>query len=355
MKTSNLFSLDEWGRALVPERVRPHLHEYALKAGIKKVNYKLFGALFFISLFIAIILYFWIPKNPYIPWSAYTFLKQRSTDFLSTLFNLGLGSFVVLFVLMIIASAIGMFSIYFYVDLKIYSRTKEIEEILPEFLQYVASNLKGGMSFDRALWSAIKPRFGVLATEIEIAAKKVMTGEEVDQALMEFTNMYDSPMLKRTFNLIVEGMKGGGSIVYLIDKVIENINESQVLKKEMSASVTSYIIFISFIVIFVAPALFALSFQLLIIVSSFGEKLGGAGASDMPIQFGSGSIDPSDFGNFSLIAVGIIAAFSSMITSIIKRGDVKGGVKYIPVFLVLALLDYKIFMKILMAAFASLL
>ena len=345
MEFKNIFSLEEWGRALVPERVRPHLHEYLLKAGITEVNYGFFGILFFASLVIAIGFYFWLP---------YGFLKQRSVDLLATLLNLGLGSFIVLFVSMTLLSILVMFSVYFYIDLMIYGRTKEIERILPDFLQYVASNLKGGMSFDRALWSAIKPRFGVLANEIEIAAKKVMTGEEVDTALTEFTKMYDSPMLRRSFDLIIEGMRGGGNIVYLIDKVIDNINETQTLKKEMAASVTSYVIFISFIVILVAPGLFALSFQLLSIVNSFAGKIGGGAGAAMPIKFSNVSINPKDFSNFSMISIGIIASFSSMIISIIRRGDIKGGIKFVPLFLALSILDYRFFMWILKGTFASL-
>lgn len=344
-RLTNVLSLDEWGRSLVPERFRPHLHEYLLKAGIVGVNYSFFGILFFTSLAVAIGFYFWLP---------YSFLKQRSVDLLSTLLNLGIGSFIVLFVSMTLLSFIVMFAVYFYIDLMIYNRTKEIEKILPDFLQYVASNLKGGMSFDKALWSAIKPRFGVLANEVEIAAKKVMTGEEIDVALSEFTRMYDSPMLRRSFDLIIEGMRGGGNIVYLIDKVIDNINETDTLKKEMAASVTTYVIFISFIVIFVAPALFALSYQLLTIVNSFASKIGSTGGANLPLKFSNVSIDPSDFSNFSMIAIGIISSFSSMIISIIRRGDIKGGIKFVPLFLALAIADYRIFMSILSGVFSSL-
>ncbi|MFO8016705.1 MAG: type II secretion system F family protein [Candidatus Woesearchaeota archaeon] len=345
MAFKNIISLEEWGRALVPEKFRPHISEYLLKAGIKQVNYRFFGALFFITLAIAIGIYFAF---------VYSFLSSRATDMIGTLVNLGLGSFIFLFVSMTALSFLVMFAVYFYIDLMIYQRTKEIERILPEFLQYVASNLKGGMSFDRALWSAIKPRFGVLSTEIEIAAKRVMTGEDVDVALKEFTQMYDSPMLRRSFDLIIEGMRGGGRVVYLIDKVIENINESQTLKKEMAASVTSYVIFISFIVIFVAPALFALSYQLLIIVNSFAGKIGDTAGANLPISFSNVSINPDDFSNFSFMAIGIISTFSSMIVSIIRRGDIKGGLKFVPVFLVLAILDYHVFMKILEGAFSFL-
>ncbi|MCX6706733.1 MAG: hypothetical protein NT001_01170 [Candidatus Woesearchaeota archaeon] len=318
MKTrQKLFFLEEWGKALVPERIRPHLRDYLLKAGITEVNYRFFGALFYVCLAVALIFYFYLP---------YGFLRDRSIGIANTLLYLGLGSFIVVFVLLISLSFLVMGIIYFWLDLRIYKRTKEIEEILPEFLQFVSGNLK----------------------------KKVMTGEDVDEALREFTKKYDSPILRRSFDLIIEGMKSGGRIVYLIDKVIEDINEAKMLKKEMSASVTSYVIFITFIVLVIAPGLFALSYQLLTIVSSFAGKLGGSSGavSSMPIKFSAVSINPDDFINFARMCVAIIAVFSSIIISLISRGDIKSGIKYIPVFLIVSLVNFSIFMFFLRNMFS---
>ncbi len=345
-------SLEEFGRAFVPEGIRPRLRSYLMKAGITQVNYTMFGAMFMISLGLSIFLYLFY---------AMPFLQSMGVGLAGSLIYMGFGTFAFISVTILAFSGLFMVFIYIYLDVKIYNRTKEIEKILPEFLQFVAGNLKGGMSFDQALWSSIKPRFGVLANEIEIAAKKVMTGGDVDEALTEFTQKYDSPMLKRAFDLIVEGMRGGGTIVDLIDKVTENITESQILKKEMAASVMSYVIFISFIVILVAPGLFALSFQLLNIVESFGSKLGGsasggsAGGMSMPIKFSSDGMDKESFKMFSFAALGIISFFSSMILSVIRRGDVKGGLKMIPVFVFLSLLNYKILVDALGGVFSFML
>ncbi len=337
--------LEEWGKALIPEKIRPHLRDYLLKAGIGEVNYKFFGALFYISLALSLIFYFYLP---------YSYLRDKSIGIISTLIYLGLGSFIVVAAALFLLAGLVMLCVYFYLDLKIYKRTKEIEEILPDFLQFVSGNLKGGMSFDRALWGAIKPRFGVLAAEIEIAAKKVMTGEDVDDALKAFTKQYDSSMLRRSFDLVVEGMKGGAEIAPLMDKVIENIKETQTLRKEMAASVTAYTIFITFIVVIVAPGLFGLSFQLLTIVSSFATKLGaaGGGGGQLPIRFAEVAINPDDFKMFSRGSLAVIAVFSSMIISVIKRGDIKGGIKYIPVFLIASLAAYEIFFRALASMFS---
>jgi pilus assembly protein TadC len=67
---------------------------------------------------------------------------------------------------------ISLLVVFFYFDYKIYQRTKEIEEVLPEFLQLTSANISAGMTIDRALWFAVRPKFGVLAKEIEEVAKK---------------------------------------------------------------------------------------------------------------------------------------------------------------------------------------
>ncbi|MCX8146987.1 MAG: hypothetical protein N3D84_00800, partial [Candidatus Woesearchaeota archaeon] len=130
---------------------------------------------------------------------------------------------------------------------------------------------------------------------------------------------------------------------------------AKTLKKEMAASVTSYVIFITFIVLIVGPALFGLSYQLLTIVSGFSSKIGAAtaGVTGLPLSFAGGTaINTEDFKTFSRLSVGIIATFSSMIISIIRRGDIKGGIKYIPVFLAVSLIDYEIFLYLFTKIFA---
>ena len=49
--------LEEFGKAFVPRIVIPYLREYLLKAGIKEVPYKFFGALFYLSAVITGIIY----------------------------------------------------------------------------------------------------------------------------------------------------------------------------------------------------------------------------------------------------------------------------------------------------------
>jgi len=230
-----------------------------------------------------------------------------------------------------------------------------MEEMLPDFLQTVSSNLKGGMSFENSLWASIKPRFSILANEMSEVSKKVMTGYDVDKALTEIAEKYNSPMLRRSVDLIMSELKAGGNIAELIDKVVENLKNTRLLKEDMSASAIAYIIFISAIVIFISPLLFALSFNLLTVIINFVGKLATATerVQSLPFTFSKIAIEPDSFRTFSIAAISLISIFSSMIVSIVEKGNVKAGLKYIPIFLIGSLLFYFIFMGVLGAIFGN--
>ena len=68
------------------------------------------------------------------------------------------------------------------------------------------------MTIDKALWYAVRPKFGVLANEIETVAKETMKGEDLKIALQKFADKYDSILLKRSISLLSEGIDAGGEI-----------------------------------------------------------------------------------------------------------------------------------------------
>lgn len=334
MKLKIIF-LEEFGKAFIPKKIRPHIREYLLKVGIEKVPYKFFGGMFYLSLIGTYFIYLY---------KIYPGLSQNVTSFW----------FLILTFLSWVGVQLGIiFVIIFatrqYLELKIFNRTKDMEEILPEFLRYVSENLKGGMSFDKSLWTAIRPQYGVLAEEIEIVAKKVMSGHDVEEALKEFTNKYDSPMLKRSFNLIIEGMKGGSQIAELIERIESNLRETKILKEEMSATNTTYVIFMTVIVLFIAPALFGLAYNLLLVLTSIAGSLGGSvgAVSNLPINLTDIKVNPESFKTFSMIALIVISVFATMIISIIRKGNIKQGMKNIPVYAIVSVVMYMLFRSVL--------
>ena len=336
--------LEEFGKAFVPKKAIPNLRAYLLKAGFSEVPYKFFGLLFYISAFITTLIFITF---------IFPYLKKFS------FFEIYTYSFLSWFLVQLFFAALFILLVYFYLDLKIYYLTKKMEEQLPDFLQVLSANLKAGMTFERALWSAVKPRFKVLGSEMAIASKKVMTGYEVSKALKELSDKYDSLMLRQTVDLMISELDSGGNVAEMIDRLVDNLKETKALKDEMSGSAIAYIIFISVIVIVISPLLFALSFHLLILMLNFASQLSSATqrADALPFFLLKTGIAPEkfkdDFRIFSMITIFVISLFSSLIVAIVEKGEMKGGLKYIPIYVFGSIGFYFIFMRLLGALFSG--
>ena len=332
--------LEEFGKAFVPKKFTPNLRSYMLKAGFNEVPYKFFGMLFYISALVTTLIFIAF---------IYPYLKKFS------LLQIYIYSFLSWFVVQLFFATLFILLVYFYMDLKIYKRTRKMEEELPDFLQVLSANLKGGLTFEKALWAAIKPRFGVLGSEMAKASKKVMTGYDISKALTDLADKYNSLMLRRTIDLMISEIESGGNVSQLIDRLVDNLKETKELKDEMSASAIAYVIFISVIVVVISPLLFALSFQLLLIILNFIGQLSGAtqNIASSPFKFSKTNVKPEDFRTFSLIAISVIAFFSSLIVSIVEKGDIKGGIKYIPIYIFGSMAFYFFFMKLLGSLFGG--
>jgi Flp pilus assembly protein TadB len=245
-----------------------------------------------------------------------------------------------------------------YLDIKMFRRKLELEEVLPDFLQLTSSNIRAGMPIDRALWFAVRPRFGVLAREIENVAKRTLSGEELEAALVDFAKKYDSPMLIRSIYLLNEGMAAGGDIGDLLNKIALNIMEMRTMKRDMSANVTTYVIFITFAAIMASPVLFALSNQLLEIVQTIAADVGSegtaaSGTGGMSLGLDKDAISQSDYFYFTLITIFFSSMFAAIIVSTIKKGNIKEGAVYIPVYIIVAIVAFFIANYIMGSLFGS--
>lgn len=327
------------GKAFLPKKIRPGLRKYFLTAGIEEVPYHLFGLLF---LFSAIVSYF-----------IFTFIFLKIIQGKGIVVS-GFLSFFIFLALMLIIVLLVMIVVYFFLNIKIYNRTKEMEYLFPDYLTLVSTGLKGGLSFEKALWNSIKPEFKVLANEIGLVSKKVMTGDSLSDALMEFATKYNSPIIRGNIELLVSEVEVGGKISDILDHIVENLKKTMYLKKEMAASTTTYMMFIGVLVTFICPILFALSFQLFQIITGFISGISGSLALVQgTFKIGMPSIRPEDFRLFSIASIFIISFFSSMIISIIEKGSYKGGLKYFPMFIITSITIYFVAYKILSLLFSG--
>ncbi|HGJ67136.1 TPA: hypothetical protein ENS27_17380 [bacterium] len=283
-------------------------------------------------------------------WTVYLLIRGFVFGLIDKVFVPILISWLVFYPLLLLVSW-GI--IFFVLDYKKYKRKKELEEVWPEYLQLVVSNINAGMLIDVALWSAVKPKYKVLAKEIEQVAKQTLTGKELSEALQEFAEKYDSVMVKRTINLLIEGMESGGKIATLLNKISLDIQETKIMRKEMSASVMTYSIFISFATIAAAPFLFALSTQLLIVIQTIIGKLGETSTTTM-VSFSADSVKISDFKIFAYIMLTITSFMSACLIGSIRRGSIKDGLKFIPLFIIGTLVIYYFSSLLLASLFGNL-
>lgn len=239
------------------------------------------------------------------------------------------------------------------------SRRRRVEEVLPEFLSLSAANVRAGMTIDQAMWYAAKPEFGILSEEVSNVAKKTFGGVPFNQAIDYLPERFNSKSIKRSVALIKQGIASGGKLADILERTADDSQEMMILRKEISASLIMYIIFIVFAGAIGTPFLFAISGRLIAILENVFSTLpadpssyASAGLQTSVIVPSKPSISSADFFLFTMLCAIMTAVFSSLIIGVISKGSKKEGVPYIP-FLVAASLVIFFLMSIALEGLLS--
>lgn len=257
-----------------------------------------------------------------------------------------------LFILIFVLFEIIMHSILI---IKSDNRTKFVEDIIPDFLRLLSSNIRSGFTIDKALLLSARPEFGQLEREIKQAAKETISGESTENALRRLVEKFNSKSLRRSIDLLTEGVLKGGNLPNLLDNLAEDIRQVKTMRKEVSAIVMMYVIFIFFAAGIGAPLLYSVSGFL---VSSMGEITGkmetGSVPSNAPfVSFKAAEIDPEFLNLYSIIAILITAIFGGMLIGLVQEGSERSGLKFIPILLLIGLGIYFISRSALLGLFGG--
>jgi pilus assembly protein TadC len=248
----------------------------------------------------------------------------------------------------IIACVLYLGAIYTIIELQIDSRRSKMEEILPDFLQITAANVRSGMPIDRAMVYSARPEFAPLTQEIQEFNKRIASGESLQNSLIVLSTRFRSRQLKRTVNLMLEGIAYGGGMVDLLERVAADIRQQQLLQKEIAGQLFMYSLFIIFASVFAAPLLFAVSVEMINITTSIwsgissqlqGGKIQMAGALSM-FTPKPPSITSEDFKNFALATMIMISTFAAFIVASISSGVASRGIKYVPIFILISVVIF---------------
>jgi flagellar protein FlaJ len=245
----------------------------------------------------------------------------------------------------IITLVIYAFGVFILLQLSAESKAKFVENVLPDALQLMASNIRAGLTTDKALLLAARPEFGPLKDEIGRIGRETMAGRNFTDALKKSTARIRSRDMERTITLIVQSLKSGGQLADLLDQTADGMRDQQLMQKEISASVLMYAMFIAIAIALGAPMLFALSTFLLellvknvnLISSQMPMSLKSMASSSIPISVGTISIRPEFARMYSMVSIASSSFFGSLIIGLILKGEEKAGLKYIPIMLIIAL------------------
>lgn len=233
---------------------------------------------------------------------------------------------------------------YLVISIKTDSKGKEVDAILPDALQLIASNVRSGLTTERALLASARPEFGVLEKELKNASKRILTGEKVEIALQDMCRKIKSGTLEKTIWIINKGISSGGQIGDLLTQLSSDLREQNALQAEVRANVSMYKIMIFFAACVGAPMLLGISSFIVQILSKqmsmfSGQELSGlpSGPSSSFIGVPKAAISPEFVFLFALIVLVVTALSSCMTIGIINEGKEKAGVKYIPLILPAAL------------------
>jgi len=222
-----------------------------------------------------------------------------------------------------------------------------VEKMLPDALQLIASNIKAGLTTEKALFDSALPEFASLSIELKNASKTILSGEKIDSALLNIPSKIKSSILDRSIWLIVQGIRNGGQISQLLTRLSDDLREENALKSEVNANISMYVMLIFFSAAFGAPALFGISS---FIVGVLSEQSSGLGLTDADFvgyaakspalgllsQSDTPKISEEFIVFFSEIALFFTCVFASLVLGVMSTGKERGGVRYIPILLIIS-------------------
>lgn len=221
------------------------------------------------------------------------------------------------------------------------ARKKMVESVLPDFLTLLGANVRAGMTLDQAIWYAAKPEYGILSTEIRIVIKGAFSGEPLNSALDRLSERFDSKLFERTISLIKQASLTGGEIAKILEITASDARKSATLKKEISASLLIYEIFVLFSAALGAPFLFAVVNKLFAILEKSFASLPQTSASFSSFSKPTAPlITSTEFFYFSIVVIFITTFFSSLIIGIVQSGSKNQGLKYFPFIVLIAYLVF---------------
>ena len=217
-----------------------------------------------------------------------------------------------IFYAIILAIFVPTIAFVLIIFMKIEKRAGEIENSIPDFLRQLSSMLRVGLSLENALVDMSNHGKGPLYDELRRVVVEIRMGKSLDESFDNMAIRLNSKDLERSFKIILNAHKSGGSLSDIILDVSDDLRAMLVLKRERKASVMMSIMFLLIASTVAAP--FALG--MVGVYSAFMVDLGKGGAICEVAPLAA---------EIYLINHSILAGF---LIALIMYGDLKKGLRY---------------------------
>ena len=191
-------------------------------------------------------------------------------------------------------------------------RVDAIEQGTPDFLRQISSLLRSGIGVETAMEDISKHGEGPLTDELKRAVIEIKIGSTFEDALLGMGERLKSKTLDRTFRMIIEGRRVGGSLADVIETVAEDLRAVLALQRERKANVMMSVMFLLISAVVAAPFALGMIMNYAAFIEAAGKTNPLAGAA---VTSATGYI----------IIHSIIAG---LLMGIVLFGSAKKGVKY---------------------------
>lgn len=328
-----MINVEQVGR-LLPRKAVREVSKYLGMGGIAYEAESFLGWLIISSLALGLIVFIISLFSTSLPASSAGLFMQAGEDAANIL-----GGLLLLIVIEIASLLFFSMLIYAYLLVGIDARRRELETMLPDFLQLSAANVRAGLPIEQALWRAATPEFGILSKEVQNAMKRTFSGESISDSLTYLSKRFNSKYLQRTTSVLKFGIASGGEIGEILERTAADLRKMHIMYKEASASMLMYVIFIAFAALVGAPFLFAISYKLIATLSAVWANIPSTQefASFGLVSFSPPQISADDFKLFSIMAITATSIFAAFILAVIRSGSTREGIKMLPFFLLAGL------------------
>lgn len=273
-------------------------------------------------------------------------IRQRISILPKIIFSVALAIVILYFSRNWVGSLISLFVIFALlvaysiakIKLNKIKKVKKMEASFPDFLQLVSSNLRAGMTIDKALLLSSRKDFAPLDQEINLLGKDLVTGKQIARALKDMATRINSEKIKKTTDLIISGIRSGGDISILLEQTATTMREREFVEKKSASNVLMYVIFIFFAIAIGAPTLFSLSAVLVQVLTGILSNIPVMESTvAIPFTLTEISVSVTFITYFSIVFLVTTNILGALVIGLVREGEEREGLKYIAPLIILSL------------------